>query len=100
MCVECANSARKHFPLATTKDQINLLWAGTCFPAGHGEQVEEMLADLERKSNGEYELAMDVAHREFDEEWEATRHLRPRWDENEKRWIEPEESKEACECGS
>ncbi|MHA2279797.1 MAG: hypothetical protein ACXAC5_02745 [Promethearchaeota archaeon] len=76
MCVECANSARKHFPLLTTKEQIDLLWCGTCYPADHGEIIEKQFSDLEQKSNGEYELAMEIAHREFDEAWEATRPMR------------------------
>lgn len=100
MCTNCANAVRKHFPLATDKQKMNLLWCGTCFPADHGDRIEEMLAELEVKSNGEYELAMDITHREFDEIWEKTRHLRPRWDENEQRWIEPEEQQETCQSGS
>jgi hypothetical protein len=84
MCIECKNSALKHFPLATTEQHVNLLWCGTCFPFGHGEQVESMLADLERKSNGEYDLAMEITHREFDEAWERDRPLREQWEREER----------------
>jgi len=91
MCVTCFNALQKHFPLLTGEQRVDLAWCCTCFPAGDGEQVEQQLAELERKSNGSFEDAMEISHREFDEIWEATRHLRPRWDEEEQRWIEPEE---------
>ncbi len=86
MCVECANSARKHFPLATTEQQITLLWCGTCYPADHGERIEEMFADLEQKSNGEYELAMDVTHQEIEDIWERTRPEREKLEREEAEW--------------
>lgn len=89
MCIGCKNSLLKHFPLATTKEQMDLLWCGTPFPAEHGDCIEEMLADLEVKSNGNIQEAMDIVHQEFDEVWEATRHLRSRW---EKEQIEPEKA--------
>lgn len=95
MCVDCFNALQKHFPLLTGEERINLLWAGTCFPADcTSGRIEEQLAELELKSNGSYEEAMEITHREFDEIWEATRHLRPRWDEKEQRWIEPESQPE------
>ncbi len=91
MCIVCANAVRKYFPLLTPSQQLEILWCGTAFPAGCGERVDEQLAELEQKSNGNFEDAMRITHEEFDEVWEATRHLRARWDEKEKRWIEPEE---------
>lgn len=91
MCQTCWNAVRKYFPLLTHGEKSEILWCGTAYPAGCSEQVDQQLADLERKSNGNYELAMEIAHREFDEVWEKTRHLRPRWDENKKRWIEPKD---------
>lgn len=90
MCVTCFNALQKHFPLLTGKQRVDLAWCCTCFP-GEASQVEEQLAELERKSNGSFEDAMEISHREFDEIWEATRHLRSHWNEKEQCWIEPEE---------
>lgn len=91
MCHICSNAFRKHFPHLTSEQQIELLWCGTSYPAGDAERVEEEVEELARKSGAEYEVAMKIVHQEMDEIWEATRHLRPRWDEKEQRWIEPEE---------
>lgn len=90
MCIGCKNSLLKHFPLATTKEQMDLLWCGTCFPADHGDCIEEQLAELEVKSNGNIQEAMDIAHQEFDEAWERDRPLREKWkresDEADEAW--------------
>lgn len=86
MCVICFNALQKHFPLLTGEQRVELAWSCTCYPAGEGNQVEEQLAELERKSNGSFEDAMEISYREFDEVWEATR------PEREKRQREEEEA--------
>ncbi len=73
MCIVCWNSVQKHFPLLTKEEQIDILWCGTAYPAGCGEQVDQQLAELTKKSNGSFEDAMEISHREFDEIWERTR---------------------------
>lgn len=91
MCLTCWNAVTKYFPLLTRNEKDDILWSGTCYPAGCNEDVDKQLSELEQKSNGSYENAMRITHDEFDKIWESTRHLRPRWDEEEQRWIEPEE---------
>jgi len=78
MCLTCGTAVRKHFPLLTHKEQVDILWCGTAFPAGCGEHVEKQLSDLAEKSKGNYEAAMDITHKEFDEVWERTRPERER----------------------
>lgn len=87
MCHQCANACRKHFPHLTHEQHMSLLWCGTCFPAGDGEDVEKQVEELARKSGAEYEVAMEIAHREFDEAWERTRPERERLKrEEEEAW--------------
>ena len=66
MCNTCANAFRKYFPHLTTKQQIDLLWCGTAYPAVVGEEVEKQVKDLALQSGGEYETAMDLAHEDVD----------------------------------
>ncbi len=90
MCLTCWNAVTKYFPLLTREEQVNLLWCGTAFPAGCGDQVDQQLQELEKKSNGNYEDAMTITHREFDEAWERDRPLREKWER------ESEEAQKRC----
>lgn len=83
MCHICANAFRKYFPHLTTEQQIDLLWCGTCYPAGDADQVEKQVEELARKSGAEYEVARDIVHREFDEVWERTRPEREKQQQEE-----------------
>lgn len=56
MCETCGNAVKKYFPLLTPKEQVDILWCGTAFPAGCDEQVDQQLAELEQKPNGNYEV--------------------------------------------
>jgi len=73
MCIVCWSAVQKYFPLLIRKEQLSILWCGTAYPVGCGEYVNQQLAELERKSNGNYDEAMRITHEEFDEIWERTR---------------------------
>lgn len=88
MCHQCANAFRKHFPHLTSEQQINLLWCGTCYPAGDGDEIEKQVEELARKSGAEYEVAMEITHREFDEAWERDRPLRKQWEREDEQGPE------------
>ncbi len=60
---------------ATPEQMDSLLWCGTCFPAGSVLQVARQLRRLKRLSGGDFDKAMEITHREFDEEFE--KYVRP-----------------------
>ena len=96
----CALAVKKHFPSLTPRQQRDILWCGTSFPAGCGEQVDKQLAELERRSNGNYEDAIRIAHEESDETWERYRPLREEWHRVNREQAELREKEKLCaDCG-
>jgi len=58
---------------ATDEQMDSLLWCGSCFPFGSVLQVARQLRRLKRLSDGDFDKAMEITHREFDEEFELVR---------------------------
>lgn len=61
MCQKCADALNEHFGSLTDKQKMDVLWAGTAFPAGCGDTCARQLAELSKKSGGDYGLAMKIA---------------------------------------
>lgn len=61
MCQKCADALNEHFGSLTDKQKMDVLWAGTAFPAGCGDTCARQIAELSKKSGGNYDMAMKIA---------------------------------------
>ena len=48
MCEKCVDALDKYWPDLSKEERDELLWDGTCYPFGSGEQVAAQLKDLQR----------------------------------------------------
>jgi len=45
MCTKCVEALDRHFPDLSGKEQMDVLWEFTAFPAGSAETIERQLAE-------------------------------------------------------
>jgi hypothetical protein len=61
MCPQCLAALDRYWPGLSDVERHLLLWNGTCYPCGSGEQTAAQLKDLAEKSGGDLEKALTIA---------------------------------------
>ena len=65
MCQQCVDALKQYWPDLPESQWWTLLFGGTCFPFGSGEQTAAQLRELAEKSGCDMERALAIADSEI-----------------------------------